>query len=237
MDVGGRVKKLRQQRRLVIEELAAQTGLSKPYISQIENSKASPSLETLQRLAHAMSVPLTSFLIEEEFACYVVRERDRQIVNFGSGGARRKKRIHFLSAPNRQLEMVLLELPPGYSAGGRDHMHDGEECHLVLEGRIQAVQGDASYILNAGDSYHWDGSVPHHMDNIGDQPARVLIARTPPGFLSTRIYVDGGSIATAPALDLPKPRAVATAKTRARTASSKPATPVAPRKSLAPKGG
>jgi transcriptional regulator with XRE-family HTH domain len=51
LDVGRRVRELRVRRGMVIEDLARKSGLSKPYISQLETGKASPSLQTVQRLA------------------------------------------------------------------------------------------------------------------------------------------------------------------------------------------
>ena len=57
MDVGRRVRELRIRRGLVIEDGARKTGLAKPYISQVETGKASPSLQTVQKLAQALGVP------------------------------------------------------------------------------------------------------------------------------------------------------------------------------------
>ena len=84
--------------------------------------------------------------------------------------------------------MLLLEIPSGYTAGGRTHSHEGEECHWVLEGTITAVQGDQRFVLARGDSFHWDGSVPHRIENHGPEVARLLVARTPPGFLNVTFY-------------------------------------------------
>jgi mannose-6-phosphate isomerase-like protein (cupin superfamily) len=84
--------------------------------------------------------------------------------------------------------MLLVEIPAGYTAGGRTHSHEGEECHWVLEGPITAVQGDRSFELGEGDSFHWDGSIPHRIENHGAGPARLLVARTPPGFLDVTLY-------------------------------------------------
>jgi transcriptional regulator with XRE-family HTH domain len=180
VDVGRRVRELRVRRGLVIEDLARKTGLSKPYISQVETGKASPSLQTVQKLAQALGVPLTYLFLEDAFACHVTRPAERRAVSFGAPD----KLVFFLSAPNRGLEMLLLEIPSGYTAGGRTHSHEGEECHWVLDGTITAVQGDQRFVLAPGDSFHWDGSLPHRIENHGPDVARLLVARTPPGFLN-----------------------------------------------------
>jgi transcriptional regulator with XRE-family HTH domain len=169
---------------MVIEDLARKCGLSKPYISQVETGKASPSLQTVQKLAQALGVPLTYLFLEEAFGCHVTRRAERRAVSFGEPD----KLVFFLSAPNRSLEMLLLEIPSGYTAGGRTHSHEGEECHWVLEGTITAVQGDQRFVLARGDSFHWDGSLPHRIENHGPEVARLLVARTPPGFLNVTFY-------------------------------------------------
>ena len=183
MEVGARLRRLRTLRGLVIEDLVARTGLSRPYISQVETGKASPSLATLGKLAGALGVPLAALFMEEEERVVLGREAERPVLSHPDG-----RRLWFLSAAGRQVEMVLLEIPVGYDAGGRNHLHDGDECHYVLEGRIRAVQAGRAFELGPGDSYHWAGHLPHHVENAGDVPARLLIARTPPGFLSLRSY-------------------------------------------------
>lgn len=184
VDVGKRIRERRLRRGLVIEELARKTGLSKAYISQIETGKASPSLRTAERLAQALEVPLAYLFLEDALSCQVIRKAERQRVSFGAPD----KLVDVLSAPNRNLELVLLEIPAGYTAGGQTHSHEGEECHWVLEGRITAIQGDRRFELSDGDSFHWDGSIPHRIENHGGRSARLLVARTPPGFLNATVY-------------------------------------------------
>jgi len=184
VDVGRKIRERRLRRGLVIEELARKTGLSKAYISQIETGKASPSLSTAEKLAQALDVPLTYLFLEDAFACQVIRKAERQCVSFGAPD----KLVYILSAPKRHLELLLVEIPAGYTAGGRTHSHEGEECHWVLKGRITAVQGERRFELGEGDSFHWDGSIPHRIENHGARPAKLLVARTPPGFLNATVY-------------------------------------------------
>jgi quercetin dioxygenase-like cupin family protein len=74
------------------------------------------------------------------------------------------------------LRIKRVEFPPGASTGDAPHAHEGEECHLVLEGKILAEQGEDSVILEEGDSFSWNASVPHFVKNIGEERAVVLIA-------------------------------------------------------------
>src|SRR5262245_65780492 len=76
----------------------------------------------------------------------------------------------------------MAELPPGMPAGDKRHYHHGEECLLVLEGRVSVACGDHRLVLEAGDSCHYDGRLPHAVENSGPGIARVLIAITPAAF-------------------------------------------------------
>jgi transcriptional regulator with XRE-family HTH domain len=189
---GDRLRKLRTGRGLVIDQLVARTGLSRPYISQIETGKASPSLQSIRKLAAALDIPVTQFFVQETVPPVVVRKADRLVVSFGPPVPPNKqpRSMTLLSAPSRNMEMVILELPAGYRASDPDQGHDGEECFLVLKGKLRAKHGDYSFEVSEGDSFHWDGTVPHDVYNIGKDTARVLVSRTPPGFMKTRLAGD-----------------------------------------------
>lgn len=193
MKIGARIKQIRSQQSLVLEEVARRIGMSKPYLSQVENDKATPSLQTLEKLAAAFNIPVSSFFLDETFSCHVIRKDERQQVGYGSAenSASQQRLLQFLSAPYRQLEVVFLEMPPGYAVGGPDHSHDGEECLLVEQGTLRATHGNESHILNVGDSFHWDGSLPHRLENIGNVTAKLLVARTPSGFMRTKLLEAG----------------------------------------------
>lgn len=188
VDLGARLRAARRERGLVIGEVAARSGLSRAYISQVENGKASPSLPAVQRLAAALGVSLARLFVQAEFRLKVTRASDRQVLQFGAHDAppEQRKLIHLLCAHNRALELVMLEIPVGFSAGPLDPGHEGEEAFYVLQGRVKVVIGDESHVLEEGDSVHWDATVPHMTVNVGDRKAKLIFARTPAGFMDLR---------------------------------------------------
>ena len=84
MQLGRKIRDLRLRRGLTVQQLAELTGLSKGFVSQVENNRTSPSLATLQALSAALNVPVTAFFRkfeEQRDATYVKARRDHRIVS------------------------------------------------------------------------------------------------------------------------------------------------------------
>jgi mannose-6-phosphate isomerase-like protein (cupin superfamily) len=131
-------------------------------------------------VAKALLVPLSHLLLEDDLKPQVVRRQDRNVIHVDNGGLR----ASILSPlPSRTLELVLLELPPGKASWTKLRFHEGQECHLIIRGRVRASYGEESFLLEEGDSIFWDGTAPHRMENVGIEEAHILIALAPPAFL------------------------------------------------------
>lgn len=194
MQLGKKIRDLRLRRGLTVQQLAEASGLSKGFISQVENERTSPSLATLSDLASALETSVAYLVVEEDQVPYVVRAHERQRVAVGGNTSR----VEVLSAhPKRNLELLMAELPPGMTAGDKRHYHHGEECLLCLDGRVRVSCGDHTLVLDAGDSCHYDGRVPHAIENCGSSEARVIIAITPAAF-EPLIRVRGPRVAAVP---------------------------------------
>jgi transcriptional regulator with XRE-family HTH domain len=179
MQLGRKIRDLRLRRGLTVQQLAEASGLSKGFISQVENDRTSPSLATLRDLAMALETSVAYLVVEEDQVPHVVRKAERPRVQVGGNTSR----VEVLSAqPKRNLELLMAELPPGLNAGDKRHYHHGEECVVVLEGRVRLTCGSQVLLLESGDSCHYDGRVPHAVENCGSGTARLLIAMTPAAF-------------------------------------------------------
>ena len=64
MVIGRRLRKLREQESLSQGDIEKRTGLLRCYISRVENGHTVPSLETLERLAAALEIPLYELFCE-----------------------------------------------------------------------------------------------------------------------------------------------------------------------------
>lgn len=170
MDIGSKIRAIRNRKKITIAQMCEGTGLSKGFVSNVENNNTSPSISTLQTIANFLKVPLPYLLLEKDEHMKVVRKNEREITTSKDNDL---KIQHLASRAGLSIRMV--EFPPGASTGEKN-AHEGEECHLVLKGKILAEQGEDSFILEEGDTFSWCASVPHYVKNIGDDNAIVLIA-------------------------------------------------------------
>ncbi|WP_026021446.1 helix-turn-helix domain-containing protein [Paenibacillus senegalensis] len=170
MDIGTKIRAIRHRRKLTIAQMCEATGLSKGFISNIENNNTSPSIHTLSTIAEFLKVPLPYLLLEKKQHMRVVRKNARRTSSF------KQLSIEHLTSKG-PLRMMIVESPAGASIGEDEpHAHEGEECHLVLQGKVLAKQGEDSLIAEEGDCFTWNASVPHTVKNIGDTKSVILIA-------------------------------------------------------------
>jgi mannose-6-phosphate isomerase-like protein (cupin superfamily) len=80
------------------------------------------------------------------------------------------------------LEVLMMEVPPGYSTAATPFAHDGEEFGLILEGRHEIHLGDETWTLEAGDAITYPSHTPHWYRNPGTSPVRSIWVITPPTF-------------------------------------------------------
>jgi transcriptional regulator with XRE-family HTH domain len=168
--VGTQIRRRRIDRSLTLAAVSERTGLNVGYLSQVENDKASPSLETLAALADALDVPIAWFLLDQSIGPRLVRasERPRRKVLGGRGSMSQVD-----GGLARDITIFDGTLPVGYRTGF--HAHAGDEHHVVLAGRLRITQGDSVVEAGAGDYVLLDGTLPHDAEALGDEPVRLLI--------------------------------------------------------------
>ena len=169
LNVGREMRRWRTSRGLTLAQVSEDSGLNIGYLSQIENEKAVPSLEALAAIAGALDVPAAWLLLNSTAPPRVVVKRDRPLTP-GPGGAVLEE---VDAGTSRDVCILEVSAPPGHSTGV--HAHQGDEHHVILEGRWRLTQGDHAVELGPGDYLAWDPTVPHDVENIGDDVGRMLI--------------------------------------------------------------
>ncbi len=177
VNVGQRLRELRNERNLSIRVLAERSGLNVNTFSLIENSKTSPSVSTLQQIAAALEVPITAFFEsnapKNSIAHMTARHRPRLSFEHGT--------LEDLGAglTNRAVEPFVVTLEPHASSGDTPIVHTGFEFVFCLQGRMTYYVEDQSYVLEPGDSLVFESYLPHRWQNDGGQPAQAILVLYP----------------------------------------------------------
>jgi len=177
--LGLKIRRLRQERRLTLQNLAELTGLSKPLLSQIENDQVIPPLATLLRIAKAFKVGLHTFFQEEGGGekCILVRAGEsRQLRRNTHEDASSPYTYHSLAYGKRyrSMEPFLVEFAPRNWRDDLQVKHEGEEFLFLLEGELELHYGESIMTMGPGDSVYYDSSEPHGYVARGDRKARAV---------------------------------------------------------------
>ena len=163
---------------ITVAELSATTGLSIGMLSKIENGNTSPSLTTLQSLAHALSVPLTAFFKGFEEKREAVHTKAGEGVEIERAGTRANHQYKLLGHIGSNASGVIVE-PYLITLTDRSDLfptfqHGGIEMIYMLEGRVTYRHGDSLFELAPGDTLFFDADAPHGPEELTDLPARYL---------------------------------------------------------------
>lgn len=178
MEIGARLKRIRQQRGLTQEELADRCELSKGFISQVERDLTSPSISTLQDLLECLGVPLETFFAEANEKV-VYEPQDLFVKEDPAEG-----RVITWLVPNAQknsMEPILLKLAPG-GVSQTLPPTEGEEFGYILKGTAVLHVGDEKRILRRGTSFCLHPDAPHYLENNTQKETEILWVSDPPCF-------------------------------------------------------
>ena len=152
--VGAAVRKRRRNLGLTLAAVAARSGLSVPFLSQIENERARPSMRSLQRVADALDTTAQRLLAASDAGRTVdlVRAGDDARTSGPADGIRALVRgRHQLNA----LEFT------GEQETGREFEHRNDELLYVADGAVEVEAEGRAYRLGPGDGLFLSGGVRH----------------------------------------------------------------------------
>jgi quercetin dioxygenase-like cupin family protein/DNA-binding Xre family transcriptional regulator len=171
--VGIKLNKLRSQRGLSLRSLANLSGLNINTLSLIENGKSSPSVSTLQQLAHALDVPITAFFESEPTSKRVVYTCCQQRPSVVFSHARLENLGKDLVG--NAVQPFVVALKPGTGSGERMIVHAGHEFVYCLSGSVVYTIDDKTYQLESGDSVVFESHLPHCWKNHSDGESQIIL--------------------------------------------------------------
>ena len=182
IDLGFRLRMVRQRHQLSQRALAKKAGVANASISLIESGNMSPSVSALKRILAGFPMTLAEFFSDELPSMkseVFYRAESLTEISGGEGISYRQigsaKAGHVLQILSERYEvaadtgLIMLE-------------HEGEEGGIILSGRLEVTVGEATRILGAGDAYYFNSRQPHRFRNVGNEVCTLVSSCSPPTF-------------------------------------------------------
>lgn len=173
--IGPKIKELRQQKGLSLQQLAQRSGVSAAAIHKIERGGMVPTITTLMKLAGALNRSVGYLIAEEEHVdrpAVLVRGSDHRAVFTSKSGLD----LRGISGPYGRFFMAgaTATVEPGADSGPKQMEHPGEELVYVLSGTLCFEIAGEEYIVRRGDALHWRTDRPHRWWNPAASSARAV---------------------------------------------------------------
>ncbi len=169
-DIGARIKRIRKDKDISIDDLSNLTGFDVQLLSDIESSKVQPKLGTILKLSKALDSAFTRLLSGPGNKGYcITRKNDRKIISRSTSPDRKKTLYTYKSiAPDvrgRHMEPLIVELEE--NPDSEMSAHEGEEFIYVIDGVALLSIGNDTIDLAPGDSVYYLSNTPHMITSKG----------------------------------------------------------------------
>jgi transcriptional regulator with XRE-family HTH domain len=176
VELAQRIRKHRLDRRLTLDDVSTRTGLTRSWLSKVENFRITPSLPALGQIASALGVSVAKLVegLDEKPALIMVARNERKIVERDKSSTNTvvyESLAH--KRPNRSMDPFLLTIPAGV-AREKALTHEGEEFLMVIQGAIHFEFDKDVHSLGKGDCLYFDSHIPHRIINPHSREAIVL---------------------------------------------------------------
>lgn len=174
MNLGQQIRAIRESRKISLRKLAKEVGVSPSFISQVEQSKAQPSVDSLKKIAGVLGVTC-SFLIGEEES---LAGTSPLVLNKNKFD---EKKLHNIVIKKlvpenieNNMEPTFLNLAPGATTIEELAAESGEEFLLLLSGELEITLNGKIYNLHEGDNIYFNAKVRHSFKNKSKNNTKLL---------------------------------------------------------------
>ncbi|MDJ0918693.1 MAG: cupin domain-containing protein [Woeseiaceae bacterium] len=180
LSTGKRLKDIRKRFRISQRALARQSGVANATISLIENGKLNPTVSLLKKVLDGFPLRLSEFFADAPDAEEKIFFRADELTDIAEGGVSYRQLGGNLAG--KAIQFLKERYEPGSGTGRHDIRHEGEECGLVLSGRLTVTVNEQTEVLGPGDAYYFDSDQPHSFENRHNEVCELITACTPPTF-------------------------------------------------------
>lgn len=185
-EIGAKIRKIREEKKLTINQVAKETGFTASFISQFERGLTKASIASLRKIATCLGINLSTLFEDvddkkessQENEIIIVRKEKRKTLTYPDG----KSKDYLLTNTTGTFEVIYSKIEPGGVSGELISHGSIEECITILKGKLLLTIGDEEYILNDGDTITFPSHIPHGWENIGDEVVEVIWVVAPPSY-------------------------------------------------------
>jgi transcriptional regulator with XRE-family HTH domain len=180
LNLGQKIKNLRQRQKVTLQQISESTGLSQPLLSQIESEVVAPPVATLLKISKALNVNIGYFFQEEESGkkAVVVRKNERKQIFRRLHEDPTKTGYYYESLAYPKADKHMEPFHVQFEIKKKEDLifltHKGEEFIYVLEGQLEFNYEDEMISLEPGDSLYFDSSIPHAFRAVGKKNALAI---------------------------------------------------------------
>ena len=183
--IGKRIRDLRKEADLTLNQLAGDTGLSSPLLSRLENGQTIPSIQTLQLIASSLKTDIAYFFKTDESKSYVLSRKGKRKFLHSERGAKGKVTYKVEKLADRfdspYMDPMIATIVARDHKGFNAISHGGQELLYVIEGKIELTLGKEKFIMSEGDAVYYDGDAPHKAITLSKKDAKTLNVHFIPG--------------------------------------------------------
>ena len=164
-------RKMREQRRLSLDNVAALTGVSKSMLGQIERGEVNPTITVMSKIANGLKISFSTLLERDDEPSETVRgtqvdplyEDDGRYINYPL----------FTFSDSRPFEIFRIVIKPYGQLESQDHLQGSEEYVTVFSGSVVITTGGTEHRLQTGDSLRFAADVHHAYRNDTGETAEL----------------------------------------------------------------
>ncbi|MES1219362.1 MAG: XRE family transcriptional regulator [Bacteroidota bacterium] len=180
IQISNRIKEVRIEKKITVQDLATKAQVSKGLISQIENNRTVPSLWVLMNIIQSLNLDFNEFFKDitrqkkNPHPVIFKKKKDHQVFEKENANGFHYHRAFTRTLPGGAVDFVILELKKGAK---RNKMvkTDSFEYNYMIKGKVEYTIEDRKYLFEEGDSLFMDSRLSHKMSNAGNGDALMLV--------------------------------------------------------------
>lgn len=177
VQITNKLKDIRKEKNITLQELAESAGVTKGMLSQVENNRTIPSLTVFLNIIKSMHIDINDFFTDFNTGqtSKVIFKKAAQYQSFEKENTVgfHYHRILSTTVDEYHVDFVLLTLKP--NAQRAPVQTDAYEFKYILKGCVEYTIGEEIFVMQEGDSIYFDATEPHNPKNIGDTDAQLLV--------------------------------------------------------------